>query len=69
MLIAPQDFPLRAISILAKSSLLGLGIPGIIIYTVKILEQYSRLEGVQQILGDCDCVCICVPCVHIHMLK
>lgn len=32
--MAFQDFPLRAISILANSSLLGLGIPGPIIYIV-----------------------------------
>lgn len=31
-------------------SLLVLEILGTVIYTVKILEQYSRLEGVQQIL-------------------
>ena len=56
---------------LANSSLLVLGVLGTIIYTVKILEQYSRLEGVQQILKDCDCVCICVLGVHthVHMLK
>lgn len=56
-----QDFPPRAVSIQANSILLHLGIPGITIYVVKTLEQYSRLEGVQQILGDYDYVYICVP--------
>lgn len=58
-----QDCPPTAVSIRANSSLLGLGIPGTMIYVVDILEQYSRLEGIQQILGDYDYVyvCVCVP--------
>lgn len=44
--VSPKDFPLRAISLLASSSLLGLGISGSITYMVKILEQCSRLGGV-----------------------
>lgn len=56
-----QDCPPTAISIRANSSLLGLGIPGTVIYVVEILEQYSRLEGIQQILGGYDYVYVCVP--------
>lgn len=49
--LSPQGFPPKEIAILANIlSLLVLGILGTIIYTVKIFEQYSRLEGVQQIL-------------------
>jgi len=49
--LSPQGFPPKEISILANIlCLLVLGILGTVIYTVKILEQYSRLEGVQQIL-------------------
>lgn len=67
--VSPKDFPPRAISLLASSSLLGLGISGAITYTIKILEQCSRLEGVQQILGECGCVYVCHACTHMYICE
>lgn len=56
--MAFQDFPLRAISILAIVHSQALESQALLSTQSNVSEHYSRLEGVLQILGDWDCVCI-----------